>query len=289
MPFEPTTAAPTLAWLIVSQSAGPASIIGSTNGRTSNGLPSAQATASSSKPTSQPTLGAVQPGCRNPPNRPMSTAVRGGPLATIVVRWTCCREPDPDRGTRMDVRPDAARSPGCRPATTGSRRAASTGRTAGPAGRSRRRSRWARPGSRSSRRSRPRRREPSMAGPASAWGTDWTVRPSIDTGNGSRCGRVAPTTVRGAGKDGEAAGAAEAPGFALGASRTAARSSGVAVRPRTAAPITATSSRTGTSSTSRASARRRRDGGLVGTGSTIIALPTVRAPGVRGCRYPRTR
>ena len=82
---------------------------------------------------------------------------------------------------------------------------------------------------------------------------------------------------------GDAVAAADGSGFALGASRTAARSSGVAVRPRTAAPATATSSSTGTASTSRPSARRRRDGGLVGTGSTIIAcrlyaLPRPRMP-----------
>ena len=74
----------------------------------------------------------------------------------------------------MDVRPDAreALAADQRPLELGEQ--TSTGRTAGPAGRSRRRSRWARPGSRSSRRSRRRRRGRRWR-VRRAPGTDWTV------------------------------------------------------------------------------------------------------------------
>ena len=61
----------------------------------------------------------------------MSTAVRGGPLATIVVRWTCCGSRTPIAARAWTCGP-MPRIPGCRPATTGARRATSTGRTAGP-------------------------------------------------------------------------------------------------------------------------------------------------------------
>ena len=216
--------------------------------------------------------GACSPAARNPPNRPIEHRPSG------AGRWppSSCAGPVAGAGRRSPRAHGRAarcpRSPGCRPATTGSRRAASTGRTAGRAGRSRRRNRWARPGSRSSPRSRRRRRGRRSPVRRAPGATDWTVRPSIDTGNGSRCGREAPTTVRGADEGGDAVGVGRGPrvrarriehGGTLVGRRGPAEDGGRR-SPRQAG-------RTGTSSTSRRERATTPGRGLVGTGSTIIA------------------
>ena len=285
----PTTSAPTLAWLIVSQSAGPASIIGSTNGADLE-------------------RAALGPGDRVELEADLAADARGGATRLEEAAeppdehrrqgWAArhhrralnlLREPDADRRARMDVRPDA------REALTADQRPLELGQQRRPvAQRAQRVDPVAAAGRHDrdpevARRSPPRRRA-----------RRWPVRraPGAPTGRSGRrstrgTARAAvarhPRRFEGPTGAGTPSLRPRPPGIALGASRTAARSSGVAVRPSTAAPITATSSTTGTAAPAGASARRRRDGGLVGTGSTIIAMPTVRAPGVHGCRYPRTR